>query len=156
MFPIRHIFQTCQPQKTSPLAQSLAQHHASYTGEDALDEERDERPVTVRHESFGVKLAHQFPWRASAAVAVGLALRRSALALFRSLVYTTLPYLRSTAGICIVLGKVVSMYLHANGLATTAERLGSAGASSPTPTPPPPLCAASKSPRRASRTLVLR
>lgn len=36
----------------------------------------DNRPVATRHESFGVKLAHQFPWLGSSNVAVGLALRR--------------------------------------------------------------------------------
>lgn len=32
--------------------------------------------VVMRVESFGMKLAHQFPWNPAAAVAVGLALRR--------------------------------------------------------------------------------
>lgn len=44
--------------------------------EPTVDEDEDDRPVTTRHESFGVKLAHQFPWLGSANVAVGLALRR--------------------------------------------------------------------------------
>ena len=32
--------------------------------------------MATKHESFGVKLAHQFPWLGSASVAIGLALRR--------------------------------------------------------------------------------
>lgn len=36
----------------------------------------DNRPVATKHEAFGVKLAHQFPWLGSASVAIGLALRR--------------------------------------------------------------------------------
>lgn len=44
--------------------------------EPTVDEDEDDRPVTTRHESFGVKLAHQFPWLGSSNVAVGLALRR--------------------------------------------------------------------------------
>lgn len=38
--------------------------------------DEDAGPVATRHESFGIKLAHQFPWLGSASVAVGLALRR--------------------------------------------------------------------------------
>lgn len=44
--------------------------------EPTIDESDDNRPVATRHESFGVKLAHQFPWLGSSNVAVGLALRR--------------------------------------------------------------------------------
>lgn len=36
----------------------------------------DGRPIVTKHESFGVKLVHQFPWLGSASVAIGLALRR--------------------------------------------------------------------------------
>ena len=36
----------------------------------------DGRPVITKVEDFGLKLAHQFPWAPTSAVAVGLALRR--------------------------------------------------------------------------------
>ena len=42
----------------------------------ADEDDESNQPVATRHESFGVKLAHQFPWLGSASVAVGLALRR--------------------------------------------------------------------------------
>ena len=50
-----------------------------YIEEPTVDEDGnldDNRPVATKHESFGVKLAHQFPWLGSASVAIGLALRR--------------------------------------------------------------------------------
>lgn len=50
---------------------------AAQTKMEPVNEDDDsDQPVATRHESFGVKLAHQFPWLGSANVAVGLALRR--------------------------------------------------------------------------------
>ena len=40
------------------------------------DKGEESQPIATQHESFGVKLAHQFPWLGSAQVAVSLALRR--------------------------------------------------------------------------------
>ena len=66
------------------LASSEGDDDGEEEGDEAIEEEEEEEEEertqqsasVIRIEQFGMKLAHQFPWAPSAAVAVGLALRR--------------------------------------------------------------------------------